>query len=138
MVFTQVALGHFEEADAEINARLQTRGDVLVARMLVAAARGDREQAGRILNLRSQEHPETDFWGLMMYSWAGDREQANQIAARMDEHPFGSQALATTILWCLCGEGWDLDVTPNFAATIEASGLTWPPVSPIRFPLKNW
>ena len=48
------------------------------------------------------------------------------------------EALSTNILWCLCGEGWDLDVTPNFAAKIEASGLPWPPASPIKFPLKNW
>ena len=138
LVFTHVALGQFEEAEAEINSRLQTQRDALVARMLVAAARGDREQVSRILTLRSQEPPESDFWGLMMHSWAGEREQANQIAARMDEHPFGSQALATTILWCLCGEGWDLAVTPNFAAKIEASGLPWPPASPINFPLKDW
>lgn len=138
LVFAHVALGQFEEAEAEINSRLQTQGDALAARMLVAAARGDREQASRILALRGQEQPESDFWGLMMHSWAGDRERANQIAARMDEHPFGSQALATTTLWCLCGEGWDLAVTPNFAARIEASGLPWPPASPIKFPLKNW
>jgi len=138
LVFTHVALGQFEEADAEINSRLKSQGDVLAARMLVAAARGDREQAGRILVMRSQELEKKDFWGLMMHAWAGDREQANQIAARMDEHPFGSQALSTNLLWCLCGEGWDLDVTPNFAAKIEASGLPWPPASPIKFPLKNW
>ena len=138
LVFAHVALGQFEEAEAEINSRLRTQGNVLAARMLVAAARGDREQASRVLALRSQDPEDSDFWGLMMHSWAGDREQANQIAARMDKHPFGTQALSTTRLGCLCGEGWDLEVTPNFAARVEASGLPWPPDSPIKFPLKNW
>jgi len=138
LVFAQVGLGQFEEAEAEINSRLQTQGNALAARMVVAAARGDQEQANRILATRKTELQEADSWGLLMHSWAGEREQANQIAARLDQHPFGAQALSTNLLWCLCGEAWDLAVTPNFAAKIEASGLPWPPASPINFPLKNW
>ncbi|MDX2416368.1 MAG: hypothetical protein QNK19_02795, partial [Xanthomonadales bacterium] len=32
---------------------------------------------------------------------------------------------------------FDLEVTPNYAARIEAAGMPWPAFSPINFPLKD-
>jgi hypothetical protein len=40
--------------------------------------------------------------------------------------------------WCQCGSPWDLEVTPNFAAKIEEANMTWPPVTPLSYPLKDW
>jgi hypothetical protein len=39
---------------------------------------------------------------------------------------------------CTCGAPFDLEATPVFAGLLAESGLSWPPVSPIDFPLKDW
>jgi hypothetical protein len=56
----------------------------------------------------------------------------------MDGHPYGPGSMSTTIFWCACGMPWDLESTPIFAKKVKESGLPWPPVSPIKFPLKDW
>jgi hypothetical protein len=40
--------------------------------------------------------------------------------------------------WCQCGSPWELESTPNFAAKIKEANVTWPPTTPLSFPLKNW
>jgi hypothetical protein len=138
LVMTRVALGQLEEAEAEISARLQVATDALEGRLMIAAARGDRNQVSRLLKNYYSDPQASDFWELINLSWAGERDRVNQVAARIDQHAFGSQTLASTLLWCLCGAAFDLSATPNFAADIEESGLSWPPATPIKFPLKNW
>ena len=140
MVSALVALGRFEEADSEITSRFQNEISSLSGRMMIAAAKGDLNQVTRLFELfeESSDPYATDFWELSYAAWAGERDRANRIAARIDEHRVGSQALATILLWCLCGPAWDLEATPNFAEKIGESGLVWPPSSPINFPLKNW
>jgi adenylate cyclase len=140
MVSALVALGRFEEADTVITARFQNEISSLSGRMMIAAAQGDLNRMTRLFDLfeKSPDPYATDFWELSYAAWAGERDRANRIAARVDEHKFGSQALATILLWCLCGPAWDLEATPNFAEKIGQSGLAWPPSSPINFPLKNW
>jgi hypothetical protein len=105
---------------------------------MIAAAQGDRVLVGELLEQFRKDRPQDDFWGDSYYAWAGDRDEANRRAARVDQYSFGSPALVTMLLWCRCGAPWDLSATPHFAADIEESGLPWPPVSPIHFPLKNW
>jgi hypothetical protein len=56
----------------------------------------------------------------------------------MDSRPYGANGLVTIIHWCACGIPWDLEATPVFAGKVKESGLPWPPVSPIKFPLKDW
>jgi len=138
LVSVRVALGQYEEAEAEVTTRLQLESDVLKARLLIAAARDDRERVGRLLEQYSGDPDAGDDWKLIYLGWAGDREQANQVAARMDQHAFGSQALSTVLLWCMCGSPWNLEATPNFASDVQESGLLWPPVSPIKFPMQDW
>ena len=138
LISAQVALGQFEQAEAEIAARLQLEADIRSARLLVAAARGDRATVGRLLEQFYLDPNASDFWALVYSGWMGDRETANEIAARIDSHVFGSPALSTILLWCLCGAPWDLSAAPNFDAVLKESGLPWPPASPIDFPLKNW
>ena len=133
-----VALKRFEEADSEISARFQDEMISLSGRMMIAAARGDGEQVDLLFEQFGQNPDANDFWELNYAAWAGDRARANAVAARIDGHAFGSQALTTVLIWCLCGPAFDLEATPNFAANIRHSGLVWPPVSPVEFPLKNW
>lgn len=118
--------------------RLQAEENIRVAHMLVAAARGDRVAVEQLLEQHRQDPKAGDIWTLVFAGWSGDREGANEIAARIDGHVLGSPALTTVLLWCLCGAPWDLSATPNLAADLQAGGLTWPPNSPIHFPLKDW
>jgi len=138
LVTALVAMGDYEQAESEAAARLQVDVDILSARIMIAAAQGDSETVADLLEQHYQNAEHSNFWGLSYHAWAGDRENANRIAAQIDQHAFGSQALTASLLWCVCGAAFDLSETPNFAAKIEQSGLTWPPLSPINFPLKDW
>ena len=68
----------------------------------------------------------------------GHREEANRIAAEVDARPYGHMVLLLNIRNCYCGAPFDLEVTPNFARMLDAAALSWPPASPIEWPLKNW
>ena len=46
--------------------------------------------------------------------------------------------LAEAVKGCFCGAQFDLEATPNFKKRIEEAGFSWPPVSPINFPAKDW
>jgi len=138
LIYALVALGRFDEAEAVSSERLGFDFDKRTSRMLIAAARGDRVSLEELSAQFGQEAPEDDFWGISYNAWAGNRDQANLKAELIDRRAFGSQGLITVLLWCQCGAPWDLSATPNFAANIRKSGLAWPPVSTIRFPLKDW
>jgi TolB-like protein len=137
LVAALVAQGEFEQAEQTIAEHVRADFDALMNRMLVAAARGDRPAFDALLEEYETIPGESGYYDLMFSAWAGDRERANGIARRIDSHVFGSPALMTISMWCLCGAPFDLAVTPNLAANLEESGLPWPPPSPIRFPLKE-
>lgn len=133
-----LASGDFEQAEKEIDTRFTTSADAMVSRIMLAAAQGDLESAQRIMQ-DYPEHPEnSEFWTTILYAWMGDRENANLTAAKMDGHAYGPGSLVTIVYWCACGAPWDLEATPLFAQKLEESGVSWPPVSPIDFPLKDW
>ncbi|MFQ6004862.1 MAG: hypothetical protein ACE5OQ_05095 [Woeseia sp.] len=138
LIYDLIALRRFEEADREISIGLKDSANVLATRAMLASAQADREKAETIHQEYGLDPAIGLFWDLSYYAWIGDQENANRIAAKVDAHSFGVVALATTILWCNCGAPWDLSATPNFAGLIADSGFTWPPHSPIRFPLKSW
>jgi TolB-like protein len=138
LVSALAALGQFEEADSEVTARVQNDFQSSTARIMIAAARGDQEQMNTLIEQRLEYPDLGDFRALNYFAWAGDRDRANEVAARIDQHAMGSQALSTALLWCYCGAAFDLEATPNFAENIRESGLVWPPDSPIEFPFKNW
>lgn len=138
LVMTLVANGMFDQGELEIDTRFQVADYALIARSLVAAARGDREMA----EIRHQELLEgtgqNGFWRVLSTAWRGDREGANRLAAEVDQAAFGPIALTLLTYWCACGAPFDLSATPNFAATLEGSGFPWPPAKPVDFPLKTW
>ena len=138
LIFALVALGQFEQAEIEVSERLQLDTDILPIHLMIAAAQGDRAKLPALLEQFLQDPETVGFWGPSAYAWSGERDKANEMAAQIDGHVFGSQVLHTILLWCQCGAPWDLSATPKFAADIEESGFTWPPVSTINFPLKDW
>jgi TolB-like protein len=133
-----LAMEEFEQAEEEINSRFQSAFEVLVSRTMLAATLGDREQTTASLEEYLLDPDSAGFWKMILYAWSGDKENANAAAAKMDSHPYGPSALLSMVYWCACGAPWELDATPVFASKIRESGLPWPPVSPIRFPLKDW
>jgi TolB-like protein len=137
MVAALVAQGEFDAAEQAVAAQLHDSGDVLIHRMMIAAARADDATINALL-VEWAGHPSASdkYWNVIFHAWLGKQDDANRIAAQIDTHPFGSPALSTIALWCLCGAPWDLAATPAFAANLKESGLPWPPNSPIRFPLK--
>ncbi|MCF8878740.1 hypothetical protein L5876_02805 [Hyphobacterium sp. SN044] len=80
---------------------------------------------------------EDDWSALIVSAIAGRREEANAIAARMDARPLGAVSLMDAIIGCGCGAPFDLEATPNFAARLEGSSLSWPPPADLGFPLMD-
>jgi len=138
LVQALVANGLYVESDAAITTHLQLKQDVLQSRILRSAAMGDREMTARLQQELIKDPLSNTFWTSTYYAWTGDRESANRRAAEIDSQPFGSQSLLLTTLLCVCGAPWDIEATPGFAAKIDEAGMSWPPASPITFPLKDW
>jgi adenylate cyclase len=133
-----VANGLYEEADSVITTHLQLNEDVLQSRIFRSAVMGDREMTARLRQELMKDPVSNAQSTSNYYAWIGDRENANRHAAEVDSQPFGPQYLLLVTLSCACGAPWDLEETPNFAARIEEAGMSWPPASPITFPLKDW
>ncbi len=138
LVRALIANGLYEEADHAITTQFRLKEDGLMSNIMKSAAMGDQKAASMFFEeMMNVDYPPA-FWESIFYAWVGDRENANRRAAKIDEHPFGSQSLLLLVYWCACGAPFDLEVTPNYAARIKTAGMPWPPVSPITFPLKNW
>jgi len=138
LISALVALGEYETANHEIAVNIPDQEIALPMRMMAAAAGGDRETAAALFAEYSEDPLASAFWKVAYYAWTGDLENANRIAAGIDPHAFSGPGLATALMWCTCGAPWDLAATPRFAGLIEDAGFSWPPPSPIRFPLKSW
>jgi len=110
----------------------------LMFKALIAAARGDQDLFDKTFEEFKLANTTGREWLIMVAAWGGYREEANRAAAAMDQHHFGSVALSQLSQWCACGLPFDLEATPNFAAKLEQSGLPWPPVSIMEYPLKDW
>ena len=68
----------------------------------------------------------------------GNRNEANRLAGLIDSRPFGYMSLMQALFWCVCGAPFDREAAPTFSALLAGSGLPWPPVMPIVYPLKEW
>jgi len=132
-----IAAGSFDEANREIESRMQEIGPTLYLRIMMAARQSDAELARQLTEHHDSELGRT-FRSIIIRAWSGDREGANRLAAEIDKHDFGLQAMVGTVFWCACGAPWDLEATPNFAAKLNESSLPWPPASPVNYPLKDW
>lgn len=135
---THIALGDFNAAD-DVISRWATE-DAFKARLRlhVLLGRGDREAAERMLGDMQDSGPVRADFALRTAARIGDRETANRLARQLDETPYGYLSLMTVPAECMCGAPWDIDETPNFKRMLEDAGLSWPPESPINWPLKDW
>ncbi|MCW8924685.1 MAG: hypothetical protein OQJ84_00345 [Xanthomonadales bacterium] len=138
LVRAMVANGLYEETQHAITTRFRLVEDSLMANTLRSAAMGERAAAATFFEEMMSLPNAPLFNESLYYAWVGDRENANRRAAQIDAHPFGSQSLLLLVYWCACGAPFDLEVTPNYAAKVAATGMPWPPASPVAFPLKDW
>jgi adenylate cyclase len=134
-----LAMGRFDEAEAAIDAQVLAPWWKSHNRMMIAAARVDDEAIETLHSEFIQARGEMGdrYFGLLYNAWLGRSEQANAMAAKVDQYVFGSQALITITLWCACGAPFDLASTPKFATHLKKLDMTWPPFSPVHFPLKE-
>ena len=137
LVESLIGAGRFEEAKTITNREFREERPRLARLQRIAAAQGQAELANALIEqfapLATQQN------SLMtMYAVAGQRQEANAIAAEIDAAPFGYLSLIRALHTCMCGAPFDLEVTPDFAKRIEEADLSWPPVSGIEWPLKDW
>ncbi|MDJ0904886.1 MAG: hypothetical protein QNI96_02600 [Woeseiaceae bacterium] len=135
---TLIANNLHDEAHEVIVDRIQHEGFANVFHVMVAAHRGDPDRLASYLEAADIENPRGGFFVIPVSAWIGRRDIANATAAEIDEHYFGGNVLWQLVQWCQCGAPWDLEVTPNFAAKVKQANLTWPPVTPLIYPLKDW
>ncbi len=136
-ILALVAQGAFDEAQTTATIDSPNQRARRQAQALVAAARGDVETA-RYWDEESRSGEDNHLFALLRAAWTGDRQRANELAAHIDGEALGHLSLMMTTYWCACGAPFDLDATPNFAATWQAADLPWPLASPVDFPLKDW
>ena len=137
LVNSLIGAGRFEEATTIIEREYRSESGQLSRFLEIAAAQGDEITTKSLLD--QYELVETNKSSLMIaVARAGQREGANKIAAELDSGPFGYFKLIRAIHNCVCGAPFDLEATPDFARRIEDADLSWPPLSPINWPLKHW
>jgi len=132
-----LALGRVEEAWAVSLRYFEEEERLLRSRMILAAARGDASEARELADRIVQQFG-AELVNVAQNAMLGDRSQANKLAAEWDARPLGFLALIDEVGSCACGAPFDLEVTPNFARLIEEANLSWPPPTPINWPLKDW
>lgn len=108
-----------------------------VDRLQLAAVRGDAK-AAQALKMEIEADSAAEPLSAAVAAIMGDRAEANRHAALADAQPLGFLTLLSAIGGCYCGAPFDLEVTPNFARLLGEANLTWPPPSPVKWPLKDW
>lgn len=134
-----VAHREYDEATNGV-AELHSFGDPgILFEAMIAAHRGDASLYLEKAAVYEQNEVFVDkFWLLSLYAWGGQLEKANRVAAKMDEHPYGTIALLNILQWCACGAPWELKATPNLAKKVVEGNISWPPAPALVFPLKTW
>ena len=133
-----LAAGQLEKARSFVDQRFTDQDDEVDGRLILAAASSDGEQIAALLPQMQEQRASRLDVQLNHFARIGNREEANRIAAAFDAQPYGYLTLMGVPLDCACGAPWDIAVTPNFAALVEDAGYSWPPVSPVNWPLKDW
>jgi adenylate cyclase len=137
IITSLVGLGRFDEARSMIER--EVRDELSRARALHRVAAAEGSDSGIDVGLEQiVNETASGFNRVMAFSVVGDRERANRAAAAIDATPYGYLNLSFVVHSCLCGAPFDLEATPNYARRIEEAGFSWPPPSPINWPLKDW
>jgi len=134
-----MALGRAEEALAlapEITGDVSFFG--MSAEPMPLALSGDVEGARTSMENWQAENGHNLRNEIEINAAMGDRERANELAAALDARPGGPMSLLITAIYCACGAPFNLEATPNFAARIRESGISWPLVTHVQYPAKDW
>jgi len=137
-IFALAMQGDFQGAEKVANTRPLTQQDRFYLLSLLASMQGNAESAEQYLNEFLAINGPDDQAVLVMMAAQGNRAESNRVASVIDSRPFGYLALLNAIHLCMCGAPFELDYTPHFADMLEDSGLIWPPLSPVTYPLKEW
>jgi len=138
LIRAYAATRQYETAINELVRRVSDEFGIVTHQLMIAAMKGDKPEAMRLLEQYRGLPQSGRFFDLILAAWVGDRDTVNEKAAEMDRHPFRAPGLLTVITWCMCGAPWDIEFTPNFQAALQDSGLSWPPVDSLKFPMKDW
>jgi adenylate cyclase len=132
------AVHRTEDAEKAINSLFRGENSRLFALTMLAAQSGNSTTAEALQEEYLASYGPDDYSTLMLEAARGRRNEANRLAGLIDRRPFGYMTLMEAIYFCTCGAPFDLEATPVFASMLAESGLAWPPVKPIQFPLKDW
>jgi TolB-like protein len=130
--------GEKDKAEQFVNTGFGSDQERLKAKPMLAAMSGDAAAAKNWQERYLETYGPDDLYSLLLDAQQGERNEANRLAGLIDRRPFGYMTLMQAIYSCACGAPFDLDATPVFASMLSESGLPWPPVEPIDFPLKDW
>ncbi|MDX2416391.1 MAG: hypothetical protein QNK19_02910 [Xanthomonadales bacterium] len=138
LFFASLANGSYHNNPGAYDSKHEGSFFQLPRRFYVYALENEIAKAGEILELSKSESSLNDETLLISEAMLGNREAANAYASKMDARFAGPFILAEVVKGCFCGAPFDLEATPNFKQRIEEAGFDWPPVSPIRYPAKDW
>ena len=137
VITSLIGLGRFDEARSMIDREVRDELGRVRALQRVDAAEG--VNAGIEVGLeQTANETASGFASVIAVAITGQRQRANERAAEIDATPYGYLNLSFVVNSCMCGAPFDLEATPNYARRIEDAGFSWPPPSPINWPLKDW
>jgi adenylate cyclase len=121
-----------------VNTEISSEQERLKIKSMLAAMSGEAAAAKNWLDQYTAITGPDDLFSLVMNAQQGNHNEANRLAGLIDQRPFGYMVLMQAIYYCLCGAPFDLNAAPTYSSMLKESGLPWPPVKPIDFPLKGW
>ncbi|MEP6484605.1 MAG: hypothetical protein ABJB01_09145, partial [Rudaea sp.] len=133
-------LGRIEEA-RKLLASMEASGEsYYMAQVIVSSAAGEDAASihARLHNV-DRKNAKLKMWAVadaVEAALSGNRTEINRQAAALDARPAGGLLLAILVSECQCGAPFDLDATPNFKGRLAESGLHWPPVETIKYPVR--
>ncbi len=130
--------GEKDRAEQFANSGFSSEQERLKTKSMLAALSGDADAAKNWQEQYLETYGPDDLYSLVFNAQQGTQNEANRLAGLVDRRSFGYMTLLNAIYICFCGAPFDLDATPVFASMLAESGLPWPPLEPIDFPLKDW
>ena len=138
-----IILGRFDEARNvldSVDPQAREEGYYMTRAVFGRATGEDPKVVHAQLQSVDRSHARYQQWQIadaVEAALAGDRAEANRRAAILDARPGGGMLLTLVAVECQCGAPFDLDATPNFKARLAESGLRWPPLMAIAYPLRR-
>lgn len=130
--------GEIHQAQQFVSTEIKSEQERLKTNSMLAAMNSETAAAKSWQEQYLVASGPDDLFSLVLNAQQGKHNESNRLAGLIDQRPFGYMVLLQAIYYCACGAPFDLEAAPEFAALLAESGLPWPPVRPIDFPLKDW